>query len=180
MAKRKRASVACFRCKANKVKCADYRPCKRCADGGFECSGSPGHQINTDGQVLIDQNRTMMNSSGFADNIYPGTQILRPTNEEKKSEPGPSADLSIPFDMSRTQQLLPGLHSLFAAQTEISLMHSAENLQSRNFQFALPISMPAMVSSNTFLPPCFALLNSTSYPYPCASTQQFLARLHRF
>ena len=29
-AERKRASVACARCKAGKIKCSDYRPCKKC------------------------------------------------------------------------------------------------------------------------------------------------------
>jgi hypothetical protein len=31
-AKRSRASAACIRCKAAKIKCSDYRPCKNCVD----------------------------------------------------------------------------------------------------------------------------------------------------
>ncbi len=37
MAKRKRTSVACSRCKMAKSKCTEYRPCKRCVDSRVEC-----------------------------------------------------------------------------------------------------------------------------------------------
>jgi hypothetical protein len=38
-AERKRASVACARCKAGKTKCSDYRPCKKCKNSNVmrEC-----------------------------------------------------------------------------------------------------------------------------------------------
>jgi hypothetical protein len=40
-ARRKRASIACDRCKVAKVKCSDYRPCKNCQDSDSKepCSG---------------------------------------------------------------------------------------------------------------------------------------------
>ena len=34
MAQRSRASTACIRCKSNKVRCSDYRPCSRCRKAG--------------------------------------------------------------------------------------------------------------------------------------------------
>ena len=34
MAQRTRASAACLRCKANKVRCSDYRPCAQCREVG--------------------------------------------------------------------------------------------------------------------------------------------------
>jgi hypothetical protein len=40
-AQRIRTAVACSRCKAGKIKCTDYRPCKNCARHGRECSNMP-------------------------------------------------------------------------------------------------------------------------------------------
>ena len=36
-AKRSRTSVACLRCKAAKMKCSDYRPCKQCTNVKISC-----------------------------------------------------------------------------------------------------------------------------------------------
>jgi hypothetical protein len=41
-AKRKRASVACARCKASKIKCSGYWPCKRCNDSNVACCFDSG------------------------------------------------------------------------------------------------------------------------------------------
>ena len=60
VAKRSRVSVACSSCKATKVKCSDFRPCKRCSNSEKKCEGPSGedfanHQsarpIVTDGNV---------------------------------------------------------------------------------------------------------------------------------
>ena len=47
-AERKRASVACARCKAGKTKCSDYRPCKKCKHSNLaeDCK---------DGDLLTEQ-----------------------------------------------------------------------------------------------------------------------------
>ena len=37
LAKRTRSAVACARCKASKVKCNDYRPCKQCVENLNSC-----------------------------------------------------------------------------------------------------------------------------------------------
>ena len=37
MAKRTRSAVACARCKASKIKCSNYRPCKNCASFKVSC-----------------------------------------------------------------------------------------------------------------------------------------------
>jgi hypothetical protein len=37
LAARRRAAVACARCKASKLRCTDNRPCKKCAHSNFEC-----------------------------------------------------------------------------------------------------------------------------------------------
>ena len=36
-AKRNRTSIACLRCKAAKMKCSDYRPCKQCTNVKISC-----------------------------------------------------------------------------------------------------------------------------------------------
>ena len=36
-AKRNRTSIACSRCKAAKMKCSDYRPCKQCTNASISC-----------------------------------------------------------------------------------------------------------------------------------------------
>jgi hypothetical protein len=41
-AKRTRASVACARCKASKIKCSGYWPCKRCNDSNIACCFDSG------------------------------------------------------------------------------------------------------------------------------------------
>ena len=38
MAKRSRTAVACARCKAAKIKCSDYRPCKQCVNFNSPCT----------------------------------------------------------------------------------------------------------------------------------------------
>ena len=48
MAKRKRTSVACPRCKSTKQKCSDYRPCKQCVNAKFECVASQKIQNPTE------------------------------------------------------------------------------------------------------------------------------------
>ena len=47
IARRTRSAVACARCKASKVKCNDYRPCKQCTDKLFPC-----HEIDMQGSML--------------------------------------------------------------------------------------------------------------------------------
>ena len=47
IARRTRSAVACARCKASKVKCNDYRPCKQCTD-----KFNPCHEIDMQGSML--------------------------------------------------------------------------------------------------------------------------------
>ena len=49
MAKRSRTAVACARCKAAKIKCSDYRPCKLCVNSNCRCeeASNPKSASNT-------------------------------------------------------------------------------------------------------------------------------------
>ncbi len=40
LAARRRAAVACLRCKVAKTRCTDYRPCKKCVKSILECVGT--------------------------------------------------------------------------------------------------------------------------------------------
>jgi hypothetical protein len=46
-AKRQRTSVACARCKISKIKCSDFRPCKKCVNANSEC-----YEIQESNRVL--------------------------------------------------------------------------------------------------------------------------------
>jgi hypothetical protein len=183
MAKRNRAFAACLRCKSSKVKCADYRPCKRCANGGFECSGSSDYQTNTDGPPLNDEVLSMHKTSWSPDSINSPKKII---NEELEANPGPTGPSNMPvsLDVSHIQQLLPGFHTLFSPQNEFyTPMGGVGYPQARNLPFALPISMPSeasVVAPNPFLPPILSPLNNNYQPYSCASTQRLLALSHLF
>ena len=50
-AKRTRSNKACARCKASKIKCSDYRPCKNCA---YSNNRNGCLQINTTGTTIQD------------------------------------------------------------------------------------------------------------------------------
>ena len=53
MAKRKRSSVACSRCKMAKLKCSDYRPCKQCSNFKTTCQEAQGRTSPNDGNLSL-------------------------------------------------------------------------------------------------------------------------------
>ena len=53
-AKRTRSAVACARCKASKVKCNDYRPCKQCTDSINLCDN-----VDFQGSKLASSKKTI-------------------------------------------------------------------------------------------------------------------------
>ena len=67
LAKRTRSAVACARCKASKVKCNDYRPCKQCFENLNSCDNGP-FQYSTKQEVTrkIEYDRHISGSSSLS------------------------------------------------------------------------------------------------------------------
>ncbi len=63
LATRRRAAAACMRCKSAKIKCADNRPCKKCAESNLDCS-----EFKTEGSksVLVGCRDIQGNSSSVS------------------------------------------------------------------------------------------------------------------
>jgi hypothetical protein len=72
LAARRRAAVACARCKHAKVKCTDNRPCKKCANSNLECAeftserSKPRRTTSSDVQYNIEGRSTQ---SGNSDDV---------------------------------------------------------------------------------------------------------------
>ena len=67
MAKRTRSAVACARCKASKVKCNDYRPCKQCLEN-LNCCDNGTFQYSAKQEVTrkAEYNRHISGSSSLS------------------------------------------------------------------------------------------------------------------
>jgi hypothetical protein len=67
-AKRTRAAIACARCKVGKLKCSDYRPCKRCLDSnnGESCTQGRMTKDSTAASSNQVQHHGASHQNGFA------------------------------------------------------------------------------------------------------------------
>ena len=67
LAKRTRSAVACARCKASKVKCNDYRPCKQCLEN-LNCCDNGTFQYSAKQEVTrkAEYNRHISGSSSLS------------------------------------------------------------------------------------------------------------------
>jgi hypothetical protein len=89
-AKRTRAAVACTRCKIQKLKCSDYRPCKRCLGSicGENCTNGPmtaGCTVASKHQV---QNSGTSHQKGFA---------FHSADPQMRALPWPNTEYEIPY-----------------------------------------------------------------------------------
>ena len=94
IARRTRSAVACARCKASKVKCNDYRPCKQCTDKLFPC-----HEIDMQGSMLGSSKK--MKSENKNHVSRPLTSNLQSRSEECIGTLGNANRISFPGQAGR-------------------------------------------------------------------------------
>jgi hypothetical protein len=86
MAKRVRATIACARCKASKIKCSEYRPCKTCEHAGAICKDTTFelHQrlaSETASQTVSNELQTA------ADRVCPGQPFFQAPSLRNPQDP---------------------------------------------------------------------------------------------
>ena len=112
-AKRARASAACFRCKTAKVKCSDYRPCKRCLSIKKTCLWQDTiSKAEDDRHVLLQQR---------------GSNLIGNTDVESKRISGPIIESKNQRDSVLKDQNMVGLDNCFRPYIP---NHSQNNQQS--------------------------------------------------
>ena len=174
-AKRTRSAVACARCKASKVKCNDYRPCKQCTDSFNLC-----HQVDLQGssKKTIKREFDEHVSRPLASNLQTRSEerIENLDNVNHTSFPG-LVQAVRPLPMTRlnlcssgrmlqnhTQTLSP--LSRFVPE-DFSIGRPLAIQPPPNLQFRLPLNL--YVSEPTFLP--------SLIPRPASVAAQMTERL---
>jgi hypothetical protein len=95
---RKRASVACARCKAGKMKCSDYRPCKKCKDSDLagNCAVQTANSRHDTSTIVLPITSL---APGFltSRHYFPGpSRFESETQYTRDTHPPPSAPLQRP------------------------------------------------------------------------------------
>ena len=148
IARRTRSAVACARCKASKVKCNDYRPCKQCTDKLFPC-----HEIDMQGSMLGSSKK--MKSENKNHVSRPLTSNLQSRSEECIGTLGNANRISFPGQAGRplptTQLNLYSTANMFQSNAHMLSGFSPFPLQDFSLGRPLSIQPPTHLQHN--LPP---------------------------
>jgi 23S rRNA U2552 (ribose-2'-O)-methylase RlmE/FtsJ len=162
-AKRSRASAACIRCKAAKIKCSDYRPCKNCVDSrkSEACEDSiedeqPEQKIARDNDMALRPAR----SGESIQNVFITSDGKRSSSRDDTiSDHG---EHHVQSDNNRAHVSLTSDH-LRAIQLTNSYLDSTNNLLRRQQVYTLPIFSQMTGSWHQFqhlVPPSTLIPNS--------------------
>ena len=172
IAKRRRAHAACFRCKEIKVKCSDYRPCKKCAGTLYEqlCStGSMKSEISVPAEKIKDESHPN-NDAFYSD--YCQTQT------DMSSGGHPNASISTYLkEQQRKKGDVPGTWMDSEQQEQRIPQYSVPRLAEINRQISRPFQI-ALGSGELLQPSMTTGSSSHLLRTPTPSSMQHLAPLH--
>ena len=151
IARRTRSAVACARCKASKVKCNDYRPCKQCTD-----KFNPCHEIDMQGSMLGSSKKMESEYENHASR--PLTSNLQSRSEECIENLENANRFSFPgsFQASRslptTQLNLYSTGNMF--QTDAGILNGFSPFPLQDFLLGRPLSIqpPPHLQNNLYAP----------------------------
>jgi hypothetical protein len=140
IAKRRRASVACNRCKAAKTKCSDYRPCKQCSmsKAAQSCVQRSPIQSNSPSEmppVFRDSEFDASRATRSVQQLNIGNIVNQPSRNFTSTYSSEETLSTIPQALRTTQLSTPGsfisidflpptpFHQAFSASTNSHLHH---------------------------------------------------------